>query len=109
VTKPPPGPLLVLGDFGDEPIVRGVRKKRLSPARFDVVKALLVAGKGGLSKDSLASESKHGDANRVLQRLAESDPDWASVIQMAGRTGGRYRILQTDLPTSPDISRKAPT
>ena len=76
--------------------------------QYDVVKALLAAGDGGLSKDSLANESNHGDAHRVLKRLADSDPDWALVIQMADKPGCRYRIRR-NLPTSPDISRKAPT
>ncbi len=101
-------PVVILGEPGDEPIVNGNRKPKLTNAQYDVVKALLAAGKDGLSKDSLARKSGHGDAHRVLKRLAESDSDWAMVIQMAGKTGGRYRIRQ-NLPTSPDISRKAPT
>jgi hypothetical protein len=102
-------PLVILGEFGDEPTVNGKRKRRLTKARYDVVKALLAAGDGELSKDSLATQSKHGDAHRILKRLADSDPDWGSVIQMAGKPGCRYRIRTGSLPTSPDISRKAPT
>jgi hypothetical protein len=109
VREAPAGPLVILGDCDEEPIVRGVRKSRLSVPRFDVVKALLAAGKRGLSKDALATESKHSDAHRILKRLANSDPDWCSVILMAGEPGGRYRMRFTDRPTSPDISRKAPT
>jgi hypothetical protein len=100
--------LVILGKRSDEPTVNGRRKHRLTKARYDVVEALLAAGDDGLSKDCLAIESKHGDANRVLKRLADSDPDWAQAIQMAGMPGGRYRIRQ-NLPTSPDISRDAPT
>jgi len=103
-----PPPLVVLGKRGDEPTVNGKRKKRLTTARYDVVNALLVAGDDGLSKDSLATESGHGDGHRILGRLAKSDSDWELVIQMAGEPGGRYRIRQ-NLPTSPDISRRAPT
>jgi hypothetical protein len=98
----PPDPLVILGESDEEPIVCGVLKKRLTIAQYDVVKALLAAGNGGLSKDSLAKKSGHGDAHRVLKRLNDSDSDWKSVIQLAGRPGGRYRIRMTNLPTSPE-------
>jgi hypothetical protein len=107
--RQPAGPLVILGKPGDEPTVNGRRKPKLTKAQFDVTKALLAAGDDGLSKDSLATEGKHSDAHRILKRLADSDPDWGSVIQMAGKPGGRYRIRTASLPTSPDISRKAPT
>jgi hypothetical protein len=103
------GPPVILGKFGDEPIVNGKRKARLNKPRFDVIEALLAAGDDGLSKDSLATESGHGDAHRILGRLAQSDADWKAVIQMAEIPGGRYRIRSASLPTSPDISRRAPT
>jgi hypothetical protein len=108
VTPESPARLVILGKPGDEPTVNGVRKTKLTTPQYDAVKALLAAGDDGLSKDSLANESNHGDANRILKRLADSDPDWASVIQMAGKAGCRYRIRR-NLPTSPAISRKAPT
>jgi hypothetical protein len=103
------GTPVILGKPGDEPIVNGKRKRKLTKPRYDVVKALLAVGEDGLSKDSLATESGHGDAHRILDRLAKADPDWKSVIQMAGEPGGRYRIRAVNLPTSPDISREAPT
>jgi hypothetical protein len=106
VSTPEPAPLVILGEFGDEPIVNGRRKRRLTKAQYDVVEALLAAADGGLSKDSLARQSKHGDAHRILQRLADSDPDWKSVIQMAGKPGRRYRIRTAK---SPDISRELTT
>jgi len=53
---------------------------------------LLEAGKNGLSKDELADKSGHGDAHRILKRLADSDDDWRSVILLAGEPGGRYRL-----------------
>jgi hypothetical protein len=108
VTPESPAPLVILGKPGDEPTVNDVRKTKLTTSQYDVVKALLATGDDGLSKDSLANESNHGDANRILKRLADSDPDWDSVIQMAGKAGCRYRIRR-NLPTSPAISRKAPT
>jgi hypothetical protein len=108
-TPKPPGPPVILGKRSNEPIVKGRRKKRLTDAQYDVITALLTAGDDGLSKDSLATESGHGDAHRVLRRLADSDTDWKSVILMAEKPGGRYRIRTANLPTSPDVSRKAPT
>jgi hypothetical protein len=102
VSTPEPVPLVILGKPGDEPMVNGTRKRKLTKAQYDVVNALLDVGDGGLSKDSLAAESGHGDAHRVLKRLADSDPDWKSVIQMAERSGGRYRIRTAkNLPGSP--------
>jgi hypothetical protein len=103
------GPPVILGKFGDEPIVNGKRKARLNKPRFDVIEVLIAAGDDGLSKDSLAKESRHGDAHRILSRLGASDSDWKAVIQMAGTPGGRYRIRSASLPESPDISRSAPT
>ncbi len=92
---PPEAPAelpVTLGKPGDEPIVRGKRKDRLTLPRYNVIKALLAAGDDGLSKDSLATESGCGDAVGILKRLAESDPDWKTVIKLAGKPGGRYRI-----------------
>ena len=103
------GPLVFPEKRADEPTVNGRRKKRLTNAQYDVLDVLIAAGDDGLSKDSLATESGHGDAHRVLQRLAESDPDWDSVILMAEKPGGRYRIRTANLPTSPEVSRNAPT
>jgi hypothetical protein len=103
IMTPAPVTAVILGEFGDEPIVNGIRKARLTKPRHDVLKALLATGDGGLGKDSLATKSGHSDASRILRRLVDSDPDWASVIQMAEVPGGRYRIRT--VTTSPDISR----
>jgi hypothetical protein len=83
---------VILGNPSEKPIVNGRTKRRLTRARYDVVKALLAESEDGLSKDSLATKSEHTDAVGILKRLAESDPDWGSVIQLAGKPGGRYRI-----------------
>jgi hypothetical protein len=83
---------VVLQGRGEPPIVQGKAKSRLTYAQYDVVEALLKAGDSGLSKDELAVKGRHPDANRILKRLADSDPDWGTVIQMAGKPGGRYRI-----------------
>jgi hypothetical protein len=85
-------PRVVLRGLGERPIVGGVEKSPLTRAQHDVVKTLLDAGERGLSKDELECESKHGDARKILKRLAESDPGWKAVIHFAGRTGGGYRI-----------------
>jgi len=90
---PAAGPLVILGEPGDQPIVNGEKKTRLTLPRFHVIKSLKEAGKNGLSKDELAEKSGHGDAHRILKRLARSDPGWRSVIQLAGEPGGRYRLL----------------
>jgi hypothetical protein len=94
--KTPAAPV-ILGKPGDEPTVNGRTKPRLTGPRYDVVKALLSAGNDGLSHESLVRKSGHGDARRILKRLADSDNDWSSVIQMAGDPGGRYRILTKNL------------
>ncbi len=91
-SEPRGGPPVILGKPGDETIVRGKRKGRLTLPRYNVVEALLAASDDGLSKDSLARESGHSDAVNILKRLAESDTDWKAVIKLAGKPGGRYRI-----------------
>jgi hypothetical protein len=85
-------PNVVLRGFGDPPIVRGKVKPRLTWAQYHVVNALLEAGDEGLTKDRLDAVSGHSEARKILQRLHDSDPDWAAVIQMPGRPGLRYRL-----------------
>jgi hypothetical protein len=87
------GPTVILGEPHEQPIVRGKLKDRLTIAQYDVVNTVLDAGERGLSKDELVQKSRHEDALGVLRRLRRNDPDWASVIQMAGKPGGRYRII----------------
>jgi hypothetical protein len=88
----PPSPRVVLSGPGKPPIVLGRKKPVLTPARYDVVQALLDAGEGGLGKDELDKKSRHTEARKILQALADSDADWASVIHFPGRKGMRYRI-----------------
>jgi hypothetical protein len=73
--------------------VLGKEKDRLTAGEYDVVEALLAAGERGLTKDALIINGRHEDARGILSRLRKKDPDWASVIQMAGKSGGRYRII----------------
>ena len=86
-------PMVVLGEFGDEPRVNGRKKVRLTLPQFHVLTALMEAGENGLSRKQLTGESGHGDAYRILKRLSQSDPDWRSVIQLAGEAGRGYRLL----------------
>src|SRR5271157_2793749 len=65
----PTEPPVFLGKPGEEPVVRGKRKGRLTLPRHNVIEALLAAGDDGLSKDSLASKSGHADAVNILKRL----------------------------------------
>jgi hypothetical protein len=102
-------PAVVLGNFGEKPVVDGKELDPLTVPQHNVIRALIDAGDKGLSKDKLATKSGHGDAHRILKRVAESDPAWASRIQLAGRPGGGYRILSGDLPKPPEVSRRAAT
>jgi hypothetical protein len=69
----------------------GTSKNFSSYLEFKVVKALMEAGREGLDKDRL--EEVAPSARRVIRTLCQ-DPDWSTVIQMAGAKGNRYRIIQ---------------
>ena len=88
---PAAGPLVILGERGDQPRVNGRIKPRLTYAQYNVVKVLLDAGDGGLSKGALEEKSGHTDAVNILKRLC-NDLDWKCLIQLGERPGGRYRI-----------------
>jgi hypothetical protein len=85
-------PPVVLGSFGEPPIVRGMIKPRLTWPQYLVVKALLEAGEIGLTKYQLDAKTDRTDARKVLKRLHDSDADWAAVIHMPGIPGRHYRI-----------------
>jgi hypothetical protein len=70
------------------------QKKRLTPARFDVVKALIKQYPGTFTKDELITVSKRGGAINVLRSLRDSDRVWESVIKMAEHTGGGYGLVK---------------
>jgi hypothetical protein len=86
--------LVQLEGDGRPVIVLGKQKPKLLATQYKVVEALVAAGETGLTKDQLVKESGCGDARGILRRLADSDPDWAAVIQFAGGTGRRYRIAR---------------
>ena len=64
----------MLYDRQDKPIVDGKQKNTLTNAQYDVVHTLLNTGDKGLTKDALDRESKRGDARKILNRLADSEP-----------------------------------
>ncbi len=83
---------VVLTEWRSPVIVLGVTKPPLTVARFAVVKALIEAGKQGLTKYDLVRESQKTDAVNILKRLKNSDAEWGRVIQLAGERGMGYRI-----------------
>jgi hypothetical protein len=60
--------------------VRGREKPPLTGPRYDVVKVLVDRPGEILSGQQLDDLSGHTDARKILQRLADSDDDWRSVI-----------------------------
>ena len=76
----------------ENPLVKGRSKPRLSQAQYKVVRALIQAIPNGLTKDELDKRSTCGDARKTMKRLADSDPDWASVLMFPGRPGVGYGI-----------------
>lgn len=84
-----------LGKPGDRPKIRGKHVPRLTPARYNVIKALLDRWPDGLSKDELVTESGHGDAVNIVKTIYKLSPEWTSAIKLPGREGRGegYRIL----------------
>lgn len=77
----------------DVTLVRGNPKEAaLTSVQYDVVKALLGAGRKGLTGDLLINRSGHSDAVNILHRVRELDDDWRTVILFPGTGGRRYRI-----------------
>lgn len=72
--------------------VNNQEKKKLTKPQIDVLQALYEAGEKGLSLKELKNGSKHSDARDILNRLIDNDTDWSSVIHMAGKAYGRYRL-----------------
>jgi hypothetical protein len=77
---------------GNEPEVLGHSKLPLGVTEQAVIKALVEAFPGGLTKGIL--ERKTGtDPHKVLSRMQSRDPDWAKVIVRPGKAGrGGYRL-----------------
>ena len=83
---------VILGGYGEQPIVLGKTKRRLTWVQYKVVSTLLKAGEKGLKMVELQKYSGVTEARIILRRLAKSDPDWCQLIQMAGHSGRGYRI-----------------
>ena len=77
---------------GEQPVVRGKKKDILTTPQYDVVQTLIEAGDSGLSKDQLVKKSGHGDARKIMKRLANRDSDWKAVLVFPGTPGRGYRI-----------------
>lgn len=89
---------VVLGKSkGDPCMVLGKEKPALTDGQHAVIEALLEAGDNGMSKDPL--EAVRSSALRMLRNL-RNDCDWEKVIQMAGKTNGRYRIKRQSSSSS---------
>jgi hypothetical protein len=89
---PPTHPLVQLCGPDQRPTVRGRVVEVLTPAQYAVIEALLTAGPHGLSKDELDAASGHTEARKILKRLHDSYPIWASVIRLPRRQFRRYRL-----------------
>jgi hypothetical protein len=88
----PPAVTVILGARYTDPILVRGRRKSLTRAQYDVIKAVAAAWPDLLTKDQLPDQSKHSDAVNILKRIAEIDADWESVIHLAGKTGGGYGL-----------------
>jgi DNA-binding NtrC family response regulator len=92
---------VVLNGPEGTPVVLGREKPKLSCAQYDIIEALLAAGKKGLSKDEMDKASGHPEARKVLKKLCDSDADWAAVIRRPGKRGqGGYRITDRNYADS---------
>ena len=86
-------PPIELGERRDTVTVLGSVKSPLTPAQYDVVKALLAAGLEGLTSRGLDRASHRTDSRKILERIANSDAGWAAVIRFSGSEKQRYRIV----------------
>jgi hypothetical protein len=88
---PPP---FVLGDRDvRQPIVNGVRQRRLTEAQFDVMKAVRDAAPDVLTKEGLIDKSGHQDAVGVLRRLLHDEPVYRTLMALSGRERKGYRWI----------------
>lgn len=78
---------------GRRVLVLGKQKPRLTQAKYNVIDALTRCWPRTLTKDELVKSSGHTDARKTLSSLADSDSDWAQVINMAGAPGKGYGLI----------------
>lgn len=98
-TKPPDpvanSKAVVLYGPADRPVVNEKSKAPLTKPQYEVILTLIRAGDNGLTKDELDRESKHGDARKIMRRLANNDDDWKSVLLNPQLASARVDSLST--------------
>jgi hypothetical protein len=82
---------ITLGEPGEEPIVCGRLKKRLTSGQYRLIKALIDAYPDRIPLDSLARRSNVTDPVGMIDRLRR-DRDWAAVITKPGQAHGGYGL-----------------
>jgi hypothetical protein len=87
-------PVVLTGDWKDGATVLREHKTIETYTAWRLIKALLHAGPDGLDKDAIEAVASNA---RTILRTLRQDPDWAQVIEMAERRGGRYRIRVTQI------------
>lgn len=94
-----PGPAVVLGRVGAKPTVFGKELDVLTPARHNVIQALLKVWPEGLSKDELPRKSGHRDAVNVIKTVKKLSDEWNAAVLTPGRSGRGlgYRIAATSV------------
>lgn len=94
VEEPLAGPRFAVELRGthEQPIVFGEPQPKLGHARYAVVKALLAAGKQGLSKSELERKSGKNDAVKYLRNVRKLSSAWEKAIMMAGKSWNGYHI-----------------
>ena len=90
--SPPITPVELRGRH-EGPVVYGKVKKRLTFARYNIIKALLEAD-GNLSMYELDRKSGHTDARKILKSMAKQDEDWARAIIMPEGPGTGFGICK---------------
>jgi transposase-like protein len=97
----PPASVQLLGP-NNKPVVCGVKKAALCKGAYQIVRALLDAYPGSLTKGELEEKSEYTDAHKWLAELAR-DPEWNRAIYRPGR-GRRdgYRIRGLVEASAPD-------
>ncbi|OWY71574.1 hypothetical protein B7486_07755 [cyanobacterium TDX16] len=83
---------LILGPVGERPRIGNETMAQLTVSQRDVLVACLEAGTAGLSLKELIAKSRHPDAPNILKRLRKKHSAWEAVIELAGKSGGQYRV-----------------
>ena len=81
---------VILRGMHKRPIVKGRKVKPLTSGRYDLIRRLIEAGEGGMTKDEM--EFTCSSARTMLKALCKRNEGWDNVIHMAKETGGGYSI-----------------